>query len=403
MNENNIMQETVDYVTDLLTKEIPKEYIYHNLEHTVDTLNAAIEIAKGCQLDDEKQELVELAAWFHDTGYVFTYMDHETKSKEIAREFLSNHSYPEEKIVIIEGCIEATRMSSKPNNLIEEILCDADSYNLGRKAFSKRGANLRAEWKFALKKEYTDEEWVKETLKFLEMHEYCTPFAKGRLEPQKERNKKKLSKQLKNKGEVKKKEPKKEAKESKQPLKVEDKFKQTQRGIETMFRVSLRGHLDLSAIADNKANIMLSINAVIISIILSALLPRFNEDSWLIIPTIILLTSCVLTVIFATISTMPKITAGTFSMADIDSKRANLLFFGNFYRMKLQDFEDGINTMMADRDFLYGAMIRDFFHLGLVLAKKYKYLRVCYQVFMYGLIISVLSFVVAFVVNQPSA
>ena len=71
-----------------------------------------------------------------------------------------------------------------------------------------------------------------------------------------------------------------------------------EKGIETMFRTALKNHMELSAIADNKANIMLSINAIIISISLSTLIPNFDENPKLIIPTMILLLVCIVTIVF---------------------------------------------------------------------------------------------------------
>ena len=153
---------------------------------------------------------------------------------------------------------------------------------------------------------------------------------------------------------------------------------------------------DRSSIADNKANIMLSINAIIVSITLSSLVPRFEDNPTLILPTIILLVVCLLTIVFATLSTRPKITEGKFTREDIENKRSNLLFFGNFYNMKLDDYHWGILEMIKDEDFLYSSMTRDLYFLGVVLAKKYQYLSYCYGIFMYGLIIAVLAFAFAF-------
>ena len=137
---------------------------------------------------------------------------------------------------------------------------------------------------------------------------------------------------------------------------------------------------------------MLSINAIIISIVASSLMPKLDKNSFLIIPTISLMLVCVLSVVFATLSTIPKITKGTFTRDDIRQKRANLLFFGNFYNMTLEDFQWGMGEVMKDRDFLYGSMVRDIYFLGKVLAKKYRYLRICYNIFMFGLVITVIVF-----------
>ena len=168
------------------------------------------------------------------------------------------------------------------------------------------------------------------------------------------------------------------------------------RGVETMYRTAYRTHVNLSSIADNKANIMLSINAIIISITISTLVPSFATDSKLVLPTIVLLIVCLASIIFATLSTRPKITEGKVTREDILNKKSNLLFFGNFYNMELKDFDWGMMEMIKDSDFLYSTMTRDLYFLGIVLAKKYKYLRYCYSIFMYGLIISVIVFAIAF-------
>jgi len=165
-----------------------------------------------------------------------------------------------------------------------------------------------------------------------------------------------------------------------------------------MYRTTYRTHVNLSSIADNKANIMLSINAIVISITLSSLIPRFETSPKLIFPTIVLLAVCLAAVVFATLSTRPKITEGKFTREDISNKRSNLLFFGNFYNMNIDDFHWGMMEMIKDSDFLYSSMTRDLYYLGIVLAKKYRYLRICYGIFMYGLIISVVIFAIAFLI-----
>lgn len=178
--------------------------------------------------------------------------------------------------------------------------------------------------------------------------------------------------------------------------KKEKKDKGAGRGIETMFRTSLRNHIQLSQIADNKANIMFTINAMIISVVISFLFPRFGQQPILILPASILIAVCVAALVFAVISTIPKVTRGEFTKEEIRNKSANLLFFGNFYKVDLEDFEWGMNEMLRDKDYLYSSMIRDFYNLGKVLSVKYKYLRISYMVFMIGLVCSVLAFAAAF-------
>ena len=71
--------------------------------------------------------------------------------------------------------------------------------------------------------------------------------------------------------------------------------------------------------------------------------------------------------------------------------------------MELKEFEWGMTEMMNNKEFLYGSMIKDFYYLGQILGRKYKYLRICYTIFMYGLIISVIAYIIAFMITplQP--
>jgi hypothetical protein len=63
----------------------------------------------------------------------------------------------------------------------------------------------------------------------------------------------------------------------------------------------------------------------------------------------------------------------------------------------LDDYLWSMNQMMKDGEYLYDSMIKDVYFLGIVLAKKYRYLRTSYTIFMYGLIIAVIAFgIVAF-------
>ena len=142
---------------------------------------------------------------------------------------------------------------------------------------------------------------------------------------------------------------------------------------------------------------MLTINSIIASIVMTSLLTQIEDNSKLIFPTLILLSVCLLSLVYAILATRPKVTEGKFTRDDIEKKRSNLLFFGNFYNMDINDFHWGMMEMIKDTDFLYSSMTRDLYYLGVVLAKKYKLLHYCYSIFMYGLIISVLAFAAVFI------
>src|SRR5690606_33523981 len=168
-------------------------------------------------------------------------------------------------------------------------------------------------------------------------------------------------------------------------------------------RLTSDNHLELSGLADGKANILISVNAIIISVILSVLLRRLEVDTHLTIPTIIFLLFSLTTIVISIQATRPKVSSGTFSREDILNKKTNLLFFGNFHRASLKEYEWGMREMMKDQDYLYGALINDIYHLGVVLGKKYKLIRLAYFVFMVGIIISVLAFALAVLLNRGAS
>src|SRR6185503_12258207 len=100
-----ILQKASDYVFNLLREKLPANHIYHNFQHSSDVVESTEEIAEAVDLSKEDTEIVMLAAWFHDTGFIEKDEGHEEKSKEIAGRFLKENLYPQEKIEKILNCI----------------------------------------------------------------------------------------------------------------------------------------------------------------------------------------------------------------------------------------------------------------------------------------------------------
>ena len=168
------------------------------------------------------------------------------------------------------------------------------------------------------------------------------------------------------------------------------------RGVSDMFRTSYRNHIELSAIADNKSNIMISINGIIISIMIASVSTQISSNSWLLFPTAVLLITCMLSLIYAVLAARPRVSNEKVTLDDVRSNRSNILFFGNFYSMERDDYVTGLEELMADSGHLYNTMARDLHSLGVVLSKKFKLLRVAYNIFMVGLVVSVCSFLLVY-------
>ncbi len=177
----------------------------------------------------------------------------------------------------------------------------------------------------------------------------------------------------------------------------------TSRGIETMFRTSYRVHMDLSSLADTKANIMISINGLIISITLASVAPRIAVNQALLWPTSVTVIGCLLALVYAVLAARPRVSSKPITLEDLKENRSNILFFGNFVNMSEDDFVEGMKDLMLDTDHLYTNMVRDLYGLGQVLKRKFEMLRVSYNVFMVALVVGVALFIWAFATDPGDA
>ena len=400
MNESNeqLLSAARNYVTDIYTHQLKPEFVFHNLEHTEDVVEACSYMADYYKLNDDDRFVLMLAAWFHDTGYSKgEAAGHEEESIKIASQFLYQHAVEPVMVQRISSAIQATRMPQSPISQIEKILCDADLYHLATDDFKPRNQLLKQERESLVEHKISKKDWRKNNTKFLESHKYFTEYGQEFLE----------AKKLENLSLIQKKKPGKVVEEEVVaeneefpfvPTKPEDNkalLKETERGVQTLFRTTSNNHMELSSMADNKSHIMISVNSIIISVTLSVLVARISFYPQFIAPASILLLTCLVSLTFAILATRPSISSGKFTEDDIRSKKTNLLFFGNFHRMQLQDYQWGMNQMIKDREYLYNTMMMDIYYLGVVLAKKYRYLRIAYTIFMWGLIVSVIAFALA--------
>ena len=415
-----ILSEAQDFVSDLFINKVNKTIHFHTLQHTQEVVAGCETMAEYYHLEDEDRFALSFAAWFHDTGYSGGQAaGHENLSIELATKFLNEHQVHQNIINKVVGCINATRLPQTPHNLIEQIICDADLFHLGTSDFKEKNKLLREELNDFGNLELSKKDWRKKNIEFLTKHNYFTSYAKEHLDPLKQVYLQELSK----KNGVEEKTDKKQTKNSKDPKpaliaknekpkdkglssdeqkkldevkKKKEKESQSERAISTVFRIVAQSQNNLSQMADSKSNILISVNAIILSIMISSVFDKLKTDTYLQVPFTILVTICVVSMVFSILATRPNVTSGTFTKEDIANKKTNLLFFGNFHKMGYADYDWGMTELLADKNYLYSSMIKDTYFLGIVLAKKYKYLRIAYNIFMFGLIAAMIAFTIAF-------
>jgi len=172
------------------------------------------------------------------------------------------------------------------------------------------------------------------------------------------------------------------------------------RGIQTVFRTTLKNHYTLNEMVDKKANIMITVNSIIISVMLGGYfgitIPTDFSVNYIMqrIPMFIFLIASIFSIIYAILSIRPGTTHGKFTEDEIRNKGGNLLYYGNFHSMHKDDFEWAFLQMMNDQEYLYSTMIKDLYYLGQILERKFRQIRLSLTIFMFGIIIASVAFVV---------
>src|SRR5436190_10253799 len=306
MDSNLIYKQAETYVQNLFEKNTNDKLLYHNLGHTRKVVERCKEIAAHYNITEKQMLILYIAAWFHDTGHLFTpgFKGHEEKSVEVMQKFMEENGAGHDLITEITACIMATKSPRNPVSLEQEIICDADTYHFGTKEFKDTNTRMYDEYDLR-QKVISKDEWDEETVAMLNNHQFYTEYCKDLLNNKKKDNIRKLKKKLK------------QHKNEEGTIEISEASSFTTKGIQTMLRLTSENHLKLSDMADHKANILISVNAIIISVILGVLMRKLEEDAYLTIPTIIFLCFALTTIILSILSTRPKISGGTFTHQDI--------------------------------------------------------------------------------------
>ncbi len=391
---SDVLLHIEKHVNQLLSNELDSKFLYHNLKHTLRVVKSTKELLFSSKLTTKESETILIAAWLHDIGYTKSIINHEEESCKLAEKLLQKQGFTTSDIQKICDLIMATKRKYEPKNEAEKIIRDADASHFAQKSYLKTSSYLRDELQLLNIANYSPEAWRDLNIAMLEKeHQFYTDYAKENWTMGKLKNLKKLKKTNKTEKEI----------EEKEAIKAKYKNENPDRGIQTLFRVTLKNHITLSNIADTKANILLSVNAIIISMVLSNLITKLDNPSnfYLIYPTVIFVTFSVISMVLAVLATRPNVTSGEFTKEDVKNKKVNLLFFGNFHKMKLPDYEWAIQELVKDKDYIYNSLTKDLYFLGLVLHRKYKILRWTYTIFMIGIVCSVFAFFIAFRYFSP--
>ncbi|MBX9890750.1 MAG: HD domain-containing protein [Chitinophagaceae bacterium] len=190
-----LIKQVSQYVERLFQDYFNPRLLYHNIEHTINVVRRADEICKFYHLSAKDYQVVTIAAWFHDVRHLISgSYEHERKSVSAMKLFLICSNIDETTINKIADCIMSTKFPSHPQNLLQMILCDADTYHLGTEEFWQSHIAIKREVELMMG--CTIDGWDNKTLFFLQSHQFFTDHCKNLLTQGKTDNLMRLSKKI---------------------------------------------------------------------------------------------------------------------------------------------------------------------------------------------------------------
>lgn len=373
------------YIRNLLSEQMNKNFLFHSQGYANKTVEKAKNVLEFDSGENVTVDDVLLATWFLHAGFAIDYQNHVQESVKLATKFLNDNDCSGQRIANIVKLVENAWSDEKPTNHAEAVLKDVRTWFYASEDFEEMLQLLRLELENFNKNSLDLDTWRLNYLEKLRIeHRYYTDYAKENWQEQKEKNILSLISRLQ----------KAEKTEKKEKLKAKLKDDSPQRAIQSLYRIELRNHIKLSDIADTKANILLSVNAIIISLLLANLIPKLDSpsNSYLIYPTVIFVLFSIASMIMSVLATRPKVSNTDVVENEIKKKDTNFLFFGNFHTMTLSDFKSKLRDIIKSKESIYDSLSMDLYYLGKVLQEKYRLLRLTYTVFLIGVILSVIAF-----------
>jgi hypothetical protein len=396
--EKQPLEKIRRFVKDRYSNNRHDDLLFHSFEFDQKNIAAARMIAGHYQLSEGDRFVLYAAIWLKHIGYTEDPRDPETSGLTVAENFLHDLSLDEQVPGLIVKLLTINPTSQQPENPIGEIFLDATTSFLGKKSFLKMNELQRKEESRLTYRKIGKTEWVQQWISRMEEHKYYTTVARTLMEDKKQRNLTLLKNQLPEMNTRLNAEVTDHTQGHSLNLLKKDKAFQ-EKGIDTLFRIALSNNQRISGLADTKARILITVNAIILSAIISLILKKLDEEPCLSLPTFTLITVSLVTIVLAILAIRPHNSPGKFNLEELESNDINLLFFGNFYKMDLPDFRFAMHRVLKDNELIYGALIQDMYGQGQAVGRKYRLLRIAYTIFMFGLTISTIAFVIATIVH----
>ncbi len=346
-------------------------------------------IGEASQLESETIRTAQWAAWFYLSGLTSQYAQPVETGSGIAREFLTGTGWIATEIERVIACLQPLEGAEPAKTVESQLLRDGlQIMHFGGK-MPQGHAAWRLERELCLRERWTDEQWWQWLLRQMLAVRFFFPATRLQCEAALSSNILRIKDRLE---------------EKQQYLfsangHAEMRFyglpeRNPGRIIQTYFRTNFNNHIHLNAIADNKAHIMISVNAILMSVVISIATYRniTQTHPMVLLPVILFLLTGMASLVFSVLAARPRVTMLNHQVQDMVQAKKNLMFFGNFVSLSPDQYEQAMDELFRHPHELYANLTRDLYHLGKVLDVKYRLLYYSYSIFLAGFIATVVAF-----------
>src|SRR6267142_1862330 len=381
-NDSEIVRLAGQHVLDLFSgagADVP--LIYHGYKRSRGLVGDCKEIAKGIKLNGDQGQILLLSAWFHDAGYVTTNGDRREKRIDLARKFLASQGQPQGVADAVASCLEAADDDGVRDSVAGDVLHDALLARLASKSYVEETGLHRREEEQRTGKVYSDVEWTRSRIEYLQQHTYRTRWAQLEYDGGRARNLARLNKQLRR-------QLGKATEEKAEEAKISKNEGRTAAGL---FGDLTRNQLRILSIADRRTSTMIHVNAIMISLVVGLVLRKVEEHRNLIIPTIVLL-SVILVVVFLSILSMRAGHELRNLHDETPEQIGNLLLTSDDLRLSLSDYLGRMDALVSNPSQLQRVLFEYLYFGRRLIVHRKKMLRLTYDIFIFGLAVSLLLF-----------
>gem|GEM_PF-2312736 len=402
----DIIKEAEQYVKNVFQENKNELLLFHNLGYIKKTVEFADHFCELEKVSETEREDILLSAWFFSCGFLFDYVDYKKQSIRIADVFINKFNLEKNRHENILKIIDNVIQNKVHDNICEEILYDASEFYLASEDFLLWVKYHRKERNYFLTPKLTKRSFWQTVQNFLNEHSYCTQAAKNLFNAGKTKNDSKikfvLSQELLKELPVNNHMLIEEMREQINQInaKVEKRLSSA-RGFDTLYRITSRNQVTLSGIADNKSSILITLNTLIVSVVITFVF-KYNQIVFL-IPSFLTVAFSLASITFAIIATRPHIRPGIFKTEDFYNKKVSLIFYGNFYKMKYDDYENAMMEMLKNQDLLLSNLNMDQYTLGKILGRKFKLINISFTIFLLGFVLSALAFIFTIFFFNPGS